>query len=143
MSTPYHVRLSISCISHFLPPCLPLPHTPTHPPHAPNQPRTHAPLSRFELAVQLGDLDTAQAIAVQLDSEPKWKQLGEMAMMAGRLKVAEECLRRAKDFSGLMLMHSAHGDADGMSALAVRVPTMATSCSVHVLRISCSVLGCF
>jgi hypothetical protein len=35
--------------------------------------------------VQLGDLETAQAIAESLDTEGKWKQLGELAMAAGGL----------------------------------------------------------
>ena len=42
---------------------------------------------RFELAVQLGELDTALAIAGEADSESKWKQLGELAMSAGKLDV--------------------------------------------------------
>mmetsp|Transcript_31249 Transcript_31249/g.69528 ORF Transcript_31249/g.69528 Transcript_31249/m.69528 type:complete len:1001 (-) Transcript_31249:4758-7760(-) len=73
---------------------------------------------KFDLAVQLGDLSTAQSIAVVLDSEPKWKQLGELAMSSGQLEVAEDCLRRAKDYSGLMLLYSARSDTAGMVALA-------------------------
>lgn len=43
---------------------------------------------RFELAVQLGELQTALEIASAADSESKWKQLGELAMSAGRLDVS-------------------------------------------------------
>ena len=42
---------------------------------------------RFDLAVQLGDLQTALDLATAADSEAKWKQLGELAMTAGRLDV--------------------------------------------------------
>lgn len=42
---------------------------------------------RFELAVQLGELETALAIAGEADSESKWRQLGELAMSAGKLEV--------------------------------------------------------
>lgn len=42
---------------------------------------------RFELAVQLEQLDTALAIAGEAASESKWKQLGELAMSAGKLDV--------------------------------------------------------
>lgn len=59
------------------------------------------------MAIQLGDLDTAHTIALSLDSAPKWKQLGELAMSSGRLEVAEKCLSNAKDFSGLMLLYAA------------------------------------
>lgn len=65
------------------------------------------PWRRFDMAIQLGDLDTAHTIALSLDSAPKWKQLGELAMSSGRLEVAEKCLSNAKDFSGLMLLYAA------------------------------------
>lgn len=38
---------------------------------------------KFDLAVQLGDLVTAKSIADVVDSEVKWKQLGELAMTTG------------------------------------------------------------
>ena len=38
---------------------------------------------RFDLAIQLGDLEAAHTIASALDSGPKWKQLGELAMSSG------------------------------------------------------------
>lgn len=42
---------------------------------------------RFELAVQLGQLDTALQIAEASDSEAKWRQLGELALSSGKLEV--------------------------------------------------------
>ena len=39
---------------------------------------------RFELAIGLGRLDTALELAAQRDSEAKWRQLGELALSAGR-----------------------------------------------------------
>jgi hypothetical protein len=42
---------------------------------------------RFELAVQLGELETALSIAEDSESEGKWRQLGELAMSAGKLDV--------------------------------------------------------
>lgn len=59
------------------------------------------------MAIQLGNLDVAQSIAVALDSEVKWKQLGELAISSGRMAVAEQCLQYGKDFSGLLLLYSA------------------------------------
>ncbi|GFR46714.1 hypothetical protein Agub_g8337 [Astrephomene gubernaculifera] len=73
---------------------------------------------RFDLAVQLGDLGVAQAIAAKLDSTSRWKQLGEMALTAGKLELATECLTRASDFSGLLMLASARGDQAGMAAVA-------------------------
>uniref|UniRef100_A0A061QYC6 Coatomer subunit beta' n=1 Tax=Tetraselmis sp. GSL018 TaxID=582737 RepID=A0A061QYC6_9CHLO len=75
---------------------------------------------RFELAVQLGDLDIAKDIAEQADSESKWRQLGELALSEGRLELAEMCMGKAKDTSGLLLLHSARGDAEGVDALCAQ-----------------------
>nr|CAB3469471.1 unnamed protein product [Digitaria exilis] len=73
---------------------------------------------KFDLAVQLGKLDVAKAIAIEAQSESKWKQLGELAMSTGKLEMAEECLRQATDLSGLLLLYSSLGDAEGIEKLA-------------------------
>ena len=43
---------------------------------------------RFELAVQLGELEVALDIAETADSEGKWRQLSELAMSTGKLEVS-------------------------------------------------------
>ncbi|CAL5443993.1 unnamed protein product [Camellia sinensis] len=73
---------------------------------------------RFELAIQLGKLDVAKEIATGSQTESKWKQLGELAMSTGMLEMAEDCLKSAMDLSGLLLLYSSLGDAEGMSKLA-------------------------
>ncbi|CAM0912707.1 unnamed protein product [Alopecurus aequalis] len=73
---------------------------------------------KFDLAVQLGKLEIAKDIAVEAQSESKWKQLGELAMSTGKLEAAEECLLQAKDLSGLLLLYSSLGDAGGIENLA-------------------------
>ncbi|KAL2539266.1 Coatomer subunit beta'-2 [Abeliophyllum distichum] len=73
---------------------------------------------RFELAIQLGKLEIAKEIATVAQSESKWKQLGELAMSKGMLEMAEECLKQANDLSGLLLLYSSLGDAEGITQLA-------------------------
>ncbi|AQK70673.1 Coatomer subunit beta'-3 [Zea mays] len=73
---------------------------------------------RFDLAVQLGRLEIAKVIATEVQSESKWKQLGELAMSNGKLEMAEECLLHAMDLSGLLLLYSSLGDAEGINKLA-------------------------
>ncbi|CAM6121486.1 unnamed protein product [Calypogeia fissa] len=73
---------------------------------------------RFDLSVQLGRLDVAKAIAEEAQSESKWKQLGELAMSAGQIDVAKECLSHASDLSGLLLLYSALGDVKGLEELS-------------------------
>lgn len=72
---------------------------------------------RFDLAIQLGRLGTAKEIASEVQSETKWKQLGELAMSNGKFEMAEECLLHAMDLSGLLLLYSSFGDANGISKL--------------------------
>uniref|UniRef100_A0A0E0LD44 Coatomer subunit beta' n=1 Tax=Oryza punctata TaxID=4537 RepID=A0A0E0LD44_ORYPU len=73
------------------------------------------PNYRFDLSVQLGRLEE---IAIEARSESKWKQLGELAMSTGKLEMAEECLLEATDLSGLLLLYSSLGDAEGVTKLA-------------------------
>ncbi|KAL9268556.1 Coatomer subunit beta'-2-like protein [Drosera capensis] len=73
---------------------------------------------RFELAIQLSRLDIATEIASEVQSESKWKQLGELAMSTGKLELAEKCLSSAMDLSGLLLLYSSIGDAEGIASLA-------------------------
>lgn len=73
---------------------------------------------RFELAIQLGRLGIAKEIAMEVRSESKWKQLGGLAMSSGKLEMAEECMKQAMDLSGLLLLYSSLGDAEGILRLA-------------------------
>lgn len=73
---------------------------------------------RFELAIQLRKLEISKEIATVAHSESKWKQLGELAMSTGKLEMTEDCLKQAKDLSGLLLLYSSLGDTEGLSELA-------------------------
>lgn len=76
------------------------------------------PEHQFELAVQLGKLQVAYDITMQQPSEFKWKQLGDLALVSSDLQLAEECLVRAADLPGLLLLYSSCGHAEGMDKLA-------------------------
>ena len=69
---------------------------------------------KFELAIQVGDLETASCIAETSSSESKWKQLGELSMALGKFSILEKCLTNGKDLSGLLLYYSSTGDRAGM-----------------------------
>ncbi|PKA57196.1 Coatomer subunit beta'-1 [Apostasia shenzhenica] len=76
------------------------------------------PNYKFDLAIQLGRLNAAKDIAIEAQSESKWKELGKLAMSTGKLDLAEECLSHALDLSGLLLLYSSLGDAEGITRLA-------------------------
>lgn len=70
------------------------------------------PEHKFELALALGDLNTAKVLAVEANNPQKWSQLGELAAANNNLSLAKECMQRAQDFSGLLLVATSTGDAD-------------------------------
>ncbi|KAL7079143.1 hypothetical protein ACQ4LE_001016 [Meloidogyne hapla] len=76
------------------------------------------PQHRFELALSLGDLNVAYELAQQSDSEEKWKQLAHAATIRSELRLAGECLAKARDFGGLLLLASCSGSNKLMSQLA-------------------------
>jgi len=96
------------------------------------------PEYRFELAMQLGNLPVAKEIAGELDSEQRWRQLGEMALSNGDLGLAGSCLEAAKDLSGKLLLSTALGDAKGVEALAANA---AASGKYNVAFVALFVLG--
>ena len=57
---------------------------------------------RFDLAVSLGELGIALELAEQSGSELKWRQLGELALSAGKLQV----LRLASLDSGIVYLRA-------------------------------------
>jgi len=74
---------------------------------------------KFELAVQLGRLEVAHEIVKESDSDTKWKQLSDLAISSCQFNLAEECLYKADDLSGLLLFYSAVGSAGGVRKLAI------------------------
>nr|XP_018896635.1 PREDICTED: coatomer subunit beta' [Bemisia tabaci] len=70
------------------------------------------PEHRFELALQLGDLEVALSLAEDAGSTHKWRQLAELATSQGKLDLAQECLHNAQDFAGLLLLATSSGNAE-------------------------------
>ncbi|CAB1325949.1 unnamed protein product [Coregonus sp. 'balchen'] len=73
---------------------------------------------RFELALQLGELKIAYQLAVEAESEQKWKQLAELAISKCQFSLAQECLHHAQDYGGLLLLATASGNASMVGKLA-------------------------
>lgn len=76
------------------------------------------PDHRFDLALQLKDTKTAYDLANETQSEQKWRQLAELAMNTCQFDLAQECLHKAQDFPGLLLLATSAGDASMVKRLA-------------------------
>ena len=59
---------------------------------------------KFDLAIQLGDLDCAYTLAKESPSEQKWKRLAELATSQAKFELAQQCLHEAQDHGGLLLL---------------------------------------
>ncbi|EFN76750.1 coatomer subunit beta' [Harpegnathos saltator] len=75
------------------------------------------PEHRFELALALGNLVTAHALAKEANSQQKWRQLASLATQKGKLFLAKECLYQAQDFGGLLLSATSTGNANMIQKL--------------------------
>ncbi|XP_041796244.1 coatomer subunit beta'-like isoform X2 [Chelmon rostratus] len=76
------------------------------------------PEHRFDLALQLGEVNVAYQLALEAESEQKWKQLAELATTKCQFSLAQECLHQAQDYGGLLLLATASGNADMVGRLA-------------------------
>jgi len=73
---------------------------------------------RFALAVDLHNVDLAVESAQQLDSQGHWEKVAEMALLFGRLTVAETAYQKAKNFSGLKFLYTVTGQYNKLEKLA-------------------------
>ncbi len=79
------------------------------------------PDHRFDLALQLDDLDIALEILHSIpeeEAETKWKSVGDRALAVWRFDLARQCFDKAGDLSSLMLLLLSIGDRDGLKKLA-------------------------
>lgn len=55
-------------------------------------------------------LQTARELAAEANSEQKWKQLAELATSKSQFELAQECLHKANDYGGLLLLATSSGN---------------------------------
>lgn len=82
---------------------------------------TTDPDHKFDLSLQLDDLDGALAIARSIpppESDSKWKAIGDRALAVWRFDLARECFEKANDLSALLLLLLAVGDRPGLERLS-------------------------
>lgn len=84
---------------------------------------------KFELAIDLKNLDIAHRVLVESDKKSadgedstevqgRWRRLGDLALVNGEIALAESCARRSSDLSGLLLLYASTGNKAGLIDLA-------------------------
>lgn len=76
------------------------------------------PEHRFELALSLNQLHIAIELARDADVEHKWKTVGDAALTAWDMQLAEECFSHAKDMGSLLLLYTSSNNEAGLRQLA-------------------------
>lgn len=63
----------------------------------------------FELALQIGNLTIAHALAKESNNPQKWSQLAEVATSQNKFDLVQECLTKANDFGSLLMLATCSG----------------------------------
>ncbi|KAJ3074096.1 hypothetical protein HDU98_012124 [Podochytrium sp. JEL0797] len=73
--------------------------------------------TRFELALQCGNLEVAEETAKVLDREECWNMLGQEALRQGDQKVLERTFQRVKNFDRLSFLYLITGNVDNLKKM--------------------------
>jgi coatomer subunit beta' len=79
------------------------------------------PDHRFDLAISLNDLETALDLvrsAPEAGSQAKWKLVGDKALSAWQMDLAQESFEKANDLPALLLLYTSLSDRTGLTKLA-------------------------
>lgn len=76
------------------------------------------PQTRFELAVDCGNLDVAVEMAKQLDRPKLWTRLGAEALAHGNHQIVEMTHQKLRNFDKLSFLYLATGDEEKLSRMA-------------------------
>ena len=74
--------------------------------------------TRFELAIECGNLDVAVETARQLDRPESWNRLGEAALAQGNHRIVEIAYQKTKNFEKLSFLYVAVGASDKLGKMA-------------------------
>ena len=76
------------------------------------------PQTRFELAIECGNLDVAVEMAKQLDRPKLWQRLGTEALAHGNHQVVEMTYQKMRNFDKLSFLYLCTGDKDKLARMA-------------------------
>jgi coatomer protein complex subunit alpha (xenin) len=73
--------------------------------------------TRFDLAVECGNLDVALETAKAIDRPDCWKRLAQQALKQGNHKIVEKAYQQTKDFDRLSFLYLATGSTDKLQKM--------------------------
>ena len=76
------------------------------------------PTTRFDLAIECGNLDVAVEMAKELDKPSLWARLSSEALAHGNHQVVEMCYQKLKQFDKLSFLYLATGDHSKLARMA-------------------------
>ncbi|KAM9929166.1 hypothetical protein OXX80_009779 [Metschnikowia pulcherrima] len=77
------------------------------------------PESRFDLALECGDLKIAETEAAKLKSNAKWERLGHEALLQGNVEVVERVYQQLEEFDKLSFLYLYKGDQERLSKMTL------------------------
>lgn len=77
------------------------------------------PETRFELALECGDLTIAETEAGKLDTKKIWSKLAEEALLQGNVEVVERAYQRLELFDKLSFLYLCKGDQERLNKMTV------------------------
>jgi len=97
--------------------------------------------TRFNLAIECGNLAVALECAQAIDREDSWQRLAAESLRLGNLQVTETALKRVKNFERLSFLYVVLGDIEKLQKM-LKIAELRTdvlsryglarsSCSVH------------
>jgi len=75
------------------------------------------PQTRFELAIECGNLDVAVEMAKQLDRPKLWQRLGTEALAHGNHQIVEMTYQKMRSFDKLSFLYLCTGDKDKLARM--------------------------
>lgn len=77
------------------------------------------PETRFELALECGDLAIAETEANKLKSDVIWEQLGQEALLQGNVEVVERVYQQLELFDKLSFLYLVKGDSNRLAKMSL------------------------
>ncbi|GAA5988628.1 hypothetical protein JCM5350_005773 [Sporobolomyces pararoseus] len=74
--------------------------------------------TRFDLAIECGNLEVALEMAKSLDRQEHWVRLGQQALKLGNHKMVEIAYQRTKNFEKLSFLYLSTGNPEKLSKMA-------------------------